>query len=74
MRNACEFSHNLYFGNPFAKRRVWKDPEDEDHMRKDSDVIIFIPGTLLCQVEGFVLFYSSDTGDYVTPCTIPRRA
>ena len=40
-------------------------------MRKDSDVIIFIPGTLLCQVEGFVLFYSSDTGDYVTPCTIP---
>ena len=40
-------------------------------MTKDSDVIIFIPGTLLCQVEGFVLFHSLDTGDYVTPDDVP---
>ena len=72
MANALEFSHKVYFDKPFAPR-VWKDPVHDVHMRKESDVVVFIPGTLLCQIEDFVLFHSSDTGDYVTPCTIPAK-
>ena len=62
----------MYFHKPFAPR-VWKDPVHDVHMRKESDVVVFIPGTLLCQLEDFVLFHSSDTGDYVTPFTIPAK-
>ena len=41
-------------------------------MRNESNIILFIPGTLLAQ-EDIVLFKSTDTGDYLTPCVIPPR-
>ncbi len=42
-----------------------------DHMRTESDVVIFIPGKLLAELEDFKLYVSGDTGDYVTPDVVP---
>ncbi len=46
MLNALEFAHKLYFENMYAPR-FWKDPVNDVHMRAKSDVVLFIPGTLL---------------------------
>ena len=72
MTNAEEFAHNLYYSNIFAPL-VWKDPVQDVHMRLSSDVVIFIPGTLLSQEKEFVPWRSQDTGDYVAPRTIPPK-
>ncbi len=40
-------------------------------MRIDSDVVVSISGLLLSQTKNFVPYKSEETGDYVTPCTVP---
>jgi hypothetical protein len=57
----------MHPGKIFAPARNWKDPVATDHMRTDSDVVIFISGKLLAEQKDFTLFVSGDTGDFVTP-------
>ena len=65
-------SHTMHaMAKMFAPLR-WKDPVRDVHMRLESNVILFIPGTVLMQVD-VVLSKSNDTGDYFTPCVIPPR-
>jgi hypothetical protein len=64
--DANDFANDAYYG------KIWKDPVRDVHMRLESNVILFIPGTLLMQ-EDVVLYRSNDTGDYLTPCVIPPR-
>ena len=72
MSNAEDFAHSVYFDKIYAPL-VWKDPVRDVHMRVSSDVVLFIPGALLSQEDDFVLWQSLDTGDYMTPCTIPAN-
>ncbi len=50
MADANDFGHDAYYGKMFAPR-VWKDPVRDVHMREESDVVLFIPGTLLAQED-----------------------
>ena len=72
MRSATEFAYDLNFPKKqFAPKVSWKDPVATDHMRKESDVVVFVPGSLLAELKEFKLYFSSDTGDYLTPYVIP---
>ena len=74
MRSATEFAFDLNHPQKmYAQKLNWKDPVANDHMRMDSDVVIFISGKLLEQLRDFKLYVSGDTGDYVTPNTIPTN-
>ena len=72
MRNAVEFAYHLYFPDKmFAPKLEWQDPVSTDHMRKESDVVVFVPGSSLAELKDFKLYFSSDTGDYLAPYVIP---
>jgi hypothetical protein len=72
MRSATEFAYDLMYPKKlFSPKVEWKDPVATDHMRTESDVVIFISGKLLAKLEDFKLYVSGDTGDYVTPYVIP---
>ena len=62
MRNATEFAYNLYFPDKqFGPRLAWKDPVSTDHMRKELDVVVFIPGSLLAILENSKLYFFRPT-------------
>jgi hypothetical protein len=72
MRSATEFAYDLVHPRKmYTPKLEWKDPVATDHMRTESDVVIFISGKLLAELEDFKLYVSGDTGDYVTPDVVP---
>jgi len=66
--DATKFAKELYDTEPDTS---WKDPVNSMHMRRESDIVIFIPGDLLARCMRIGLYRAEGTGDDLVHQEIP---